>query len=212
MPTVDLGRIVPVAKGAWSSGVAYERLDIVSHGGGSFIAKQAVPAATATTNTAYWTPLAAKGDTGAAGAEGPQGSQGPQGGSAITFSDSALSEDVALAANNTWYDGPSVTLAAGTWMVNIVGHYRRGVSGASNVAIRAWDGVAAYAHAEVYHPSVTNVEVNPATFGIAVLASESTVTLQMLTSAGNAAALMKAATASNGQGNIATRITAIKLA
>jgi hypothetical protein len=134
------------------------------------------------------------------------------GGGAISYADATLAADVALAANNTWYDGPSVTLSSGTWVIHVGGHYRRGTTGAANVAIRAWDGTTAYAHAEVYHPSVTNVEVNPVAFGIAVLAGSATVTLQMLASSGNAAALMKAATAANGQGNIATRITAVKLA
>lgn len=67
MARTDLGKVCVTPKGAWSSGTAYEFLDIVSNGGSSYLALQDVPANTALTNTSYWFVLAAKGDKGDTG-------------------------------------------------------------------------------------------------------------------------------------------------
>lgn len=50
----DLGKVGIVMKGTWSSSATYEVLDAVSYNNGLYIAKQAVPANTAPTNTTYW--------------------------------------------------------------------------------------------------------------------------------------------------------------
>ena len=50
----DLGKVGMVMKGDWSSSATYEVLDAVSYNNGLYIAKQAVPANTAPTNTTYW--------------------------------------------------------------------------------------------------------------------------------------------------------------
>ena len=65
MATVNLGRIKPVFRGAYSGSTAYVVDDIVTHGNESFICIQAHGAGTqATSQTAYWTKLAAKGSDG----------------------------------------------------------------------------------------------------------------------------------------------------
>ena len=65
MATLNLGRIKPVFKGAYSGSTAYVIDDIVTHGNESFICIQAHGAGTqATSVTAYWTKLAAKGTDG----------------------------------------------------------------------------------------------------------------------------------------------------
>ena len=65
MATINLGRIKPVFRGAYSGGTAYVVDDIVTHGNESFICIQAHGAGTqATSVTAYWTKLAAKGVDG----------------------------------------------------------------------------------------------------------------------------------------------------
>lgn len=50
----NVGRVGIVMKGTWSSSAPYEVLDAVSYNNGLYIAKQAVPANTAPTNTTYW--------------------------------------------------------------------------------------------------------------------------------------------------------------
>ena len=70
--TTDLGRIMPLAKGAYDSGTAYEILDIVTEYGNTYIAKTTVPAGTSpseTASTAYWE-LIVIGHTWAASAVG----------------------------------------------------------------------------------------------------------------------------------------------
>ena len=65
MATLNLGRIKPVFRGAYSGSTAYVVDDIVTHGNESFICIQAHGAGTqATTEAAYWTKLAAKGTDG----------------------------------------------------------------------------------------------------------------------------------------------------
>lgn len=50
----NLGKVGMVTKGNWSSSATYEVLDVVYYNNGTYIAKQAVPANTAPTNTTYW--------------------------------------------------------------------------------------------------------------------------------------------------------------
>ena len=65
MATVNLGRIKPVFRGAYSGSTAYVVDDIVTHGNECFICIQAHGAGTqATSQTAYWSKLAAKGADG----------------------------------------------------------------------------------------------------------------------------------------------------
>ena len=65
MATVNLGRIKPVFRGAYSNSTAYVVDDIVTSGNQSYICIQAHGAGTqAVTQTAYWSILAAKGTDG----------------------------------------------------------------------------------------------------------------------------------------------------
>lgn len=50
----DLGKVGIVMKGVWSNSATYEVLDAVSYNGGLYVARQAVPANTAPTNSTYW--------------------------------------------------------------------------------------------------------------------------------------------------------------
>ena len=68
MATLNLGRIKPVFKGAYSGSTAYVIDDIVTSGGSSYICIQAHGAGTqAVTVTAYWSVMAS---TGTAGTDG----------------------------------------------------------------------------------------------------------------------------------------------
>lgn len=133
-------------------------------------------------------------------------------GTAISHADATLQTDVTLELNNIWYNGPSISLPPGRWMIHVTGHYRRNATTACNVAIRASDGTVVYAHGETYHPSVNGAQLQITSFGIAELAVNSTITLQMMASSGSLFSFMKADTQNNPQGNKATRITAIRLA
>ena len=65
MATLNLGRIKPVFKGAYSGSTAYVIDDIVTSGGSSYICIQAHGAGTqAVTVTAYWSVMASTGTAG----------------------------------------------------------------------------------------------------------------------------------------------------
>jgi cytoskeletal protein CcmA (bactofilin family) len=130
----------------------------------------------------------------------------------ITNDEASLAADVQMPTSNTWYNGPSVSLAAGTWL--ITGHisFWRTATTATIWFGRITDGTNHYASSQAYTPSVAGTGANVALTAVITLAGTTTIRLQGTTSAGAAACLMKAATTANGSGNNATQITAIKLA
>lgn len=73
--TKDLGRVMPVAQGAYSENKAYVPLDIVSYNGGSYICL-AANTGKAPTDMTYWQSLAMRGSVGPAG---PAKLQSPNG-------------------------------------------------------------------------------------------------------------------------------------
>ena len=130
----------------------------------------------------------------------------------ITNTSAALGGDVQLPVSSTWYDGPSVSLAAGTWL--ITGHitFWRTATTATIWFGRITTGTVHYASSQAYTTSVAGTGANVALTAIITLAGTTTIKLQGTTSAGATACLMKAATTANGSGNNATQITAIRLA
>ena len=64
--TTALGKVCVTPKGDFRPASGYERLDIVTYNGNSYLAKQNVPANTAISNTNYWQLIASKGAEGAA--------------------------------------------------------------------------------------------------------------------------------------------------
>ena len=61
------------------------------------------------------------------------------GSGALSFVEAALGADVAMTDADTWYDGPSVALSAGTWL--LVGHVLYDGNGNANRVVgKLWDG------------------------------------------------------------------------
>lgn len=82
MPTTNLGKVTIVSKGAYSASVTYEKLDVATYNGSSYIALKTTKG-NAPTNTSYWSLLAQKGDKGDQGIQGIKGDTGegvPEGG------------------------------------------------------------------------------------------------------------------------------------
>jgi hypothetical protein len=134
------------------------------------------------------------------------------GGGSITNVEGLLAADVQLTANNTWYNGPSVTLGAGTWLVTCHLTHWRSTTTAETVYARISDGTNHHASTQYYHASVAGIGNNIAMTAILTLAGTTTIRGQMASSAGAATSLMKAALTANGAGNNASIITAIKVA
>ncbi len=131
---------------------------------------------------------------------------------AITNSTAALSSDVALSVSNQWYDGPSISLAAGTWLVMAHATHNKAATTAATRFLRITNKTTHYASTSEYHPSVNPNSANLFVAATIVLASTTTIYIQAATSVGSSAELLKAATVTNGSGNNATQINAIKLA
>jgi len=73
--TQDLGKVAYLSKGAYSSSTQYEKNDVVTYEGSSYVSLQNTKG-NAPTNTTYWQLIAekgTKGDTGATGQTGPTG-------------------------------------------------------------------------------------------------------------------------------------------
>ena len=131
---------------------------------------------------------------------------------AITNATAALASDVALSVSNQWYDGPSISLSAGTWLVMAHATHNRAATTAATRFLRITNKTTHYASTSEYHPSVNPNSANLFVAATVVLASTTTIYIQAATSVGSTAELLKAATATNGSGNNATQINAIKLA
>lgn len=173
-------------------------------------------------------PTGATGATGAAGATGNQGIQGIQGiqgvpgndgadgapgpSGSIDYFTSSLGSNVQLSTSNTFANGPSLTLPAGTWLINCHAHFQKTTTTASQVTARIRAGATTIASQNAYHASLSGITLAFAMTAVVVLADETTVTLQMATTVGSTVALMRASAANNGDGNNATQINAIRLA
>ena len=79
MPETILGKVSVTPKGAYDAGTQYERLDAVSHGGGSWMALKTVQGVEPGTDPESWMQLAEKGKTGDTGPQGAPGKDGVDG-------------------------------------------------------------------------------------------------------------------------------------
>lgn len=78
MPTLNLGQVRPVYRGAWNSIDTYVAYDFVIYNGSAYLALKDVPSNyEPPSQTEYWVLFGAKGEPGADGADGAQGERGP---------------------------------------------------------------------------------------------------------------------------------------
>jgi hypothetical protein len=87
---------------------------------------------------------------------GTMGTGAQYGGGPMTTVQSQLSADVTMTSANTFYDGPSVNLTAGTWLLTGSVEVMAGVGvAASNTTAKLWDGTTVYASGMSACPSDT---------------------------------------------------------
>ena len=80
MPTLNLGQVRPVYRGAWNSIDTYIAYDFVIYNGSAYLALKDVPANyEPPSQTEYWVLFGAKGEPGAPGVDGVDGAQGERG-------------------------------------------------------------------------------------------------------------------------------------
>ena len=173
---------------------------------------------------------AGTGPQGPAGAQGPAGNDGaqgvPVGGTAgaflkkVTAADfdtawsdidslsNSLGADVTISVANTWYDGPTVTLGRGVYLV--VGRLLtlRTTTTASFHYARLTDKTNHYCSSQGYTPSVANQSFSHPICALITSAGSKQIWIQGTMSQ---AGVIKAALSSNGAGNNASQIVAIKI-
>ena len=80
MPTLNLGQVRPVYRGAWNSIDTYVAYDFVIYNGSAYLALKDVPANyEPPSQTEYWVLFGAKGEPGTPGEDGVDGAQGERG-------------------------------------------------------------------------------------------------------------------------------------
>lgn len=129
----------------------------------------------------------------------------------IDSASSALSAAVGLAVTSTWYDGPSVTLDAGTWLITATASFSRSTAVATVWEARLNNGTTSYASGNTFTPAVANNAASISLSAVVTLTASTTVKLQATTNAGATAAQMRDTTL-NGGIDKATHINAIKIA
>lgn len=163
-----------------------------------------------TSTAAGLTPLSGGGTTTYLRADGSWATPNP--GGTLTSAQNALAADVQLAVTNTWYTGPTLTLGAGTWLVNVHLTQQRNSNTAETLYARISTGTVHYASTAYYHVAFSGAHSNLKMTAIITLAASTTINAQMATSAGATTSLLKAALATNGVGNNASIMTALKIA
>jgi len=100
MATINIGRVRPIFKGAWSSSTSYTAMDVVTIDGASYVALVDNSNVPVVANTSHWQLVADKGADstvqGPQGPTGPTGPQGPAGGSTRYIQILAVPHDVAV--------------------------------------------------------------------------------------------------------------------
>lgn len=118
------------------------------------------------------------------------------GSTALTNSSAFLSADVTMTTANTFYDGPSLSLAAGTWVV-IGGLIFLNSSAGGNYTIKIWDGTTATSALETTNAAAGfNISVTI----MAVVTPGSTTTYKVSAAAQSTGAVMAASPNVNNTG------------
>lgn len=132
-------------------------------------------------------------------------------GVSLASASNALSADVVMANAGTWYDGPSISLPAGTWMIDSCVTVQKGaISSTGDLSARITNGTTHYASSEA---TWNNRSASMASISLSTritLASTTTIKVQAVSSF--AASAIKAATIYQASGNNASNINAVRVA
>jgi len=123
----------------------------------------------------------------------------------------ALSADVTMTTLNTWYNGPSITLSAGTWMVDSCVTIRKANStGTNSVAARLSTGSVHYASTEQAWNTRAEAVHSFALSAKITVASNTTIYVQAVS--GYSGGAIAAATTYQPSGTTASNINAVRIA
>jgi hypothetical protein len=108
---------------------------------------------------------------------------------------------------NTFYDGPSLSLAAGTWLLHSTITLGGG-TGIDDFTSKLWDGTSVYASTQTSQS--IGFENSHSLTAIVTLSGTTTVKVSATCTVGSKT--MRKACANNGAGNNASTLTAVQLA
>lgn len=124
----------------------------------------------------------------------------------LTSATTDLAADVAMASANTYYDGPTVAIAAGTWL--LVGTLTILNNTAGYATIKIWDGTTVYASTE----AASGASGTDQSLSVSAIITTTGATTQKLSASFNtASATIKAATTAGGTPAKASHLRAVKI-
>lgn len=151
---------------------------------------------------------------GSSGATGPTGPTGASGGS-LSYTNGTISGNVTMTTGGNPYDGPSVSLGPGTWLLDGYATVKSANATAQRVTAYIWNGTSTYyASAEQACPSQgsgTAGYVNVKMAGVATLGATGTIKLTCESTANSSVIQQNPGDNSPG-GNVATQLVAVKIA
>lgn len=130
------------------------------------------------------------------------------GGGSLTSSSTALTGAVTLTSANTYYDVLSLSLAAGTWLINT--YAATGLAGGEAYYGKLWDGSTVYASAQLY---VLSGAVGSLAFTALVTLGSTTTVKLSAASSGTSKTIEPTIYANNtGATDTSTQLIAVKIA
>jgi len=129
--------------------------------------------------------------------------------SSITSQTANLGSNVTITNANTFYDGVTISLAAGTWLLIGTMYVDDASSTGGTVTAKLWDGTTVTSSGEVY-PVTSGAQIFITLSGI--VSPTTTTTYKMSAATSQNIHIIKAAAVQNGAGNNANQINAIKIA
>lgn len=126
---------------------------------------------------------------------------------ALTTASNYLSGDVSMPTGNTYVDGPTLTLAAGTWLLTGQVMVTR-AGGGTNVTAKLWDGTTVISSAQ----GSTNINPGGPLAVSGIVSPVGSTTYKISAAADAATVVMKAAAPLNSAGNTASFLNAVRIA
>ena len=133
---------------------------------------------------------------------------------AHTSSTAALGSDVTMTTAGTYYDGPSLALTAGTWLIlGQVTLQTTSTAAAVQFVGKLWDGTTVAASGEDVVGATASAAVKNALISLSkVVTLAGSATWKIRCTSNTASQLIKAATPQYGSGNNASVLSAVKIA
>ncbi len=136
------------------------------------------------------------------------------GGSLTTTVDATLSGNVTMTTGGTFYDGPSGSFVAGTWLIWYKMHFQTVGTASHEFSCKLWDGSTIYDETEQdMESAVTQAGYGLTANGHALVTLGGTTTLKIsATDIRNGQIMLRDLDNAGGGSHTATRLTGVKIA